>query len=30
MDKALKEYGLQEGQFVRIHDMVFEFKDQQW
>jgi GTP-binding protein len=29
MDKALKEYGLQEGQFVRIHDMVFEFKDQQ-
>lgn len=28
IDKALKKYGLQEGQFVRIHDMVFEFKDQ--
>lgn len=28
IDKALKEYGVQEGQFVRIHDMVFEFKDQ--
>lgn len=28
IDAALKEKGIQEGQTVRINDMVFEFKDQ--
>lgn len=29
IDEALKEYGCQEGETVRIRDMVFEYKDNQ-
>ena len=28
IEEALKEKGVQEGQTVRIRDMVFEFKEQ--
>ncbi|MEG0832334.1 MAG: Obg family GTPase CgtA, partial [Acidaminococcaceae bacterium] len=28
IDEALKAQGIEEGQSVRIRDMVFEFKDQ--